>query len=275
MAIANYFYNASTKKYIAIFGMMFNKLSVTRTDPYDDAVVQSLVVPISYGPYQKFLARLEQDPNLDRKTAIQLPRMSFEITGMSYDGSRKIGSLKKLRPDTADESFQYAPAPYNIEFTLNIMTKYAEDGVQLLEQIIPFFKPERTTTVQLIEGHESLDIPLILNGVSMEDLYEGDFITRRSILWSLNFTMKGYYFGPSRERKVIKFMDIRYYTTSDENLENVVAERITQVYPGLTEDGEPTDNPENTIPYNEIYRDDDWGTIIVVEDFDPEEHEPE
>lgn len=268
MAITNYFYNATTKRYIALFGTQFNKISVARNNNAGTEL-QRFIVPISYGPYQKFLARVQQDPNLDRKTAITLPRMSFEILGMTYDGTRKIGSLKRIR-GTGEGSFQYAPAPYNIEFTLSIMTKYAEDGTQILEQIIPFFKPERTTTVEIIDDMEALDIPLVLNGITMEDIYEGDFITRRSLLWTLNFTMKAYFFGPAKERKVIKFIDTRYFTTTELD---AVPEIVEQVYPGLTEDGDPTNAPELTIPYQDILEDDDWGVIIVSEDYNEEEHE--
>jgi hypothetical protein len=149
------------------------------------------------------------------------------------------------------------------------MTKYAEDGTQILEQILPFFRPETTTLVQLLDNIEPLDIPIILNGVTMEDVYESDYITRRSLLWTLNFTMKAWYFGPIRERKVIKFIDTRYYTDLDNNS---TPDIITSIYPGLTEDGEPTTDPDTTIPYQDIYKDDDWGTIIISEYYDPDTH---
>ena len=264
MAIVNQFYNATTKKYVAIFGSIFNKISIVRYSQTGEEI-QRMVVPISYGPYQKFLARVVQDPNLDRKTAITLPRMSFEITGMNYDGTRKVNSIKKLRAGTTENdpelsSFQYSPAPYNIDFTLSIMTKYAEDGTQILEQIIPFFKPEWTTTVKLIDNIEPLDIPLVLTGINLEDVYEGDFITRRSLLWTLNFTMKAWYFGPTRDRKIIKFIDTRYFAST--NADSPVKSIVT-LQPGLTANGEPTSDIEQTIPYSEIIEDDDWGVIIL------------
>lgn len=263
MAIANQFYNATTKKYVAVFGTIFNKISIVRYDQ-NEQEVQRMIVPISYGPYQKFLARVVQDPNLDRKTAITLPRMSFEITGMTYDGTRKVNSIKKLRAGPSDDSelssFQYSPTPYNIDFSLSIMTKYAEDGTQILEQIIPFFKPEWTTTVKLIDNIEPLDIPLVLNGINLEDVYEGDFITRRSLLWTLTFTMKAWYFGPTRDRKVIKFIDTRYHTST--NLDSPVKSIVT-LQLGLTANGEPTTDIDESIDYDDIIEDDDWGVIIL------------
>lgn len=267
MAIANYFYNETTRKYVALFGSIFNKVSIQRRDN-NGVVVQKMVVPIAYGPYQKFMAKLNQDPNLDQKTAISLPRMSFEIINMTYDGSRKVNSLKKIvnQPsDNAGSLFLYSPAPYNIDFSLSIMAKYSEDGAQIVEQIIPFFKPERTTTVKLMDGVEPLDIPLILNSVTVEDVYDGDFETRRSLLWTMDFTMKCWFFGPERDKKVIKFIDIRNYTDIDTSKEY---ESQIEIQPGLTANGEPTNTLEETIPYQDIMEDDDWGVVITYSDKD-------
>lgn len=266
MTVVNYFYNATTKKYIALFGTMFNKISIERTDPNTGDQVQRMVVPISYGPYQKFLARIHQDPELNRKTAITLPRMAFELTNMEYDGSRKVNSVKRISGQAHSDtrkSFQYVGAPYNLYFTLSIMTKYAEDGTQILEQILPFFKPEWTYTVKLIDNIDPIDIPLVLNSVNMEDVYESDFETRRSLLWTLTFTMKGWYFGPQRDGSVIKFVDVRTHTRIASD-----AEPVSQiaVQPGLTANGQPTTSIDETISYELINVDDDWGIITIFRD---------
>jgi hypothetical protein len=263
MAIVNHFYNATTRKYVTIFGTIFNKISITREDN-SGTELQRMVVPISYGPYQKFLARLIQDPNLDQKAAITLPRMSFEIMSMNYDGTRKIGSLVKIPSTTnttENRNLRYSPAPYNLEFNLYIMTKYSEDGTKILEQILPFFKPEYTTSVNLIDGIPSIDIPLILNSVSVEDVYEGDFETRRVMMWTLSFTMKGFYFGPERSKRVIKFIDLDLYDRIDTSA-NSIAEVTIQ--PGLTANGEPTTDINQTIAYEQIDFDDDWGVITII-----------
>jgi hypothetical protein len=266
MAVVNYFYNATTKKYIALFGTMFNKISIVRTDPNSGDSVQRMIVPISYGPYQKFLARVHQDPELNRKTSITLPRMSFEITNMEYDPSRKINSIRKISSQTSldnKKSFQYVGTPYNLNFTLSIMTKYSEDGTQILEQIIPFFKPEWTFTVKLIDNLDPLDIPLVLNSVNLEDLYEADFETRRSLLWTLNFTMKAWYFGPQRSSSVIKFIDIRTHTKLETDAK---PERQITIQPGLTANGTSTTSIDETIDYEFIDIDDDWGVITIFRD---------
>lgn len=262
MTIANYFYNGLTKKYIALFGTIFNKMKIERNDPATGEKIQEMIVPISYGPYQKFLARITQDPNLDRKTLITLPRMSFEIVSMQYDAPRKIPSLKKIRSNTTESDFVYAPSPYNIEFSLSIMTAYAEDGTQIIEQILPFFKPDYVQSVYLIDGIDPIDVAIILNSVQSEDIYDGEFETRRSLLWNLNFTMYAQYFGPIREKSIIKFVDVKLFTDMV-NPELLPQEEVL-VYPGLTDYGTPSTNPEDTIPYQSINFDDDWGVIKII-----------
>jgi hypothetical protein len=262
MPITNHFYNGTTRRYIALFGSLFNKMSITRDDN-DGNQIQRMVVPISYGPYQKFLAKVTQDPKLNRPQAISLPRMSFEIMSMSYDGTRKTNSRNTLQ--TSDNTFVYSPAPYNIEFNLYVMTKYAEDGTKILEQILPFFKPEYTFTAFVLDDLPALDLPLILNSVSAEDLYEADFETRRSLMWTLSFTMKGWFFGPTRERKRIKFIDVRNYP----QLQEAEGSNIL-IQPGMTANGEPTTDINETVAFQQIDFDDDWGVITIIEDIEDE-----
>ena len=266
MAIANYFYNETTRKYVALFGTYFNQLRIRRTDTAGDEV-QNMIVPISYAPYQKILAKIVQDPLLNQKSSVTLPRIAFEMTSMAYDGTRKISPIQKIRksvvdPETGVRNFVYAGTPYNMQFSLYIMTKYNDDAMKLLEQIIPFFNPDFTSTVRLIEGMDPIDIPLILNDVSSEDLYEGDFITRRSIMWTLNFTMKGWFYGPEKEKKIIKFVDTRFATN---DTANAVFEESLTVQPGLTANGAPTTDITQTIDFASIEFDDDWDYIVTID----------
>jgi len=242
MAIANYFYNESTRKYVALFGTIFNQLKITRKDNAG-TTTQSMLVPLSYAPFQKVLARLNQDPDLlnSRRTAIRLPRMSFEIASITYDPSRKIASTMKMRKDAKAESensrnFLYASVPYNIDFQLYIMTKYQEDATQLMEQILPFFTPDWTVSAKMIPDLDPIDIPVILNSITTEDLYENDFETRQSILYTLSFTLKGFYFGPEKKRKVIKFIEADMYTNTTAN---TTPEEKVIVKPGMDSNGNP------------------------------------
>lgn len=248
MAIANHFYNETTRKYVALFGTIFNQLKIVRKTN-DGATTQSMIVPLSYAPFQKVLARINGDPDLlnSRKTAVRLPRMSFEILSISYDSSRKIASTMKMRKDNKAENdssrnFLYASVPYNIDFSLYIMTKYQEDASQLMEQILPFFTPDWTVSAKMVPDLDPVDIPIILNSITTEDLYEGDFETRQSILYTLSFTLKGYYFGPEKQKKVIKFIEADFATGT---LANAEPEERVSIYPGMDDQGNPfTARPE-------------------------------
>jgi hypothetical protein len=188
---------------------MFNDIEISRKT--GNTTTQQMKVPINYAPMQKILARINQDPQLNAP-AITLPRMSFEMTGMTYAPDRKLTSVTKLVKSggaDGDMTSMFAPAPYDIEFQLNVMTKYNEDGTKIIEQILPFFKPDCTVSVKLIDELGTyFDIPIVLNSVSQEDTYEGDFETRRALIWTLNFTMKGYFFGPVSTKKQITFVDV-------------------------------------------------------------------
>jgi hypothetical protein len=270
MAIANYFNNETTRKYVALFGTIFNQIQIQRSDN-NGTVIQSQIVPLAYGPFQKFLARIQQDPNLNRKSALNLPRMSFEINSMIYDPDRKIGTTQKIRKSAINENggrpFTYAGAPYNLDMSLYIMTKYQQDATSIVEQILPFFQPDWTTTVNLIPGLDPIDIPIILNSVSNEEIYEGAFDERSMVLYTLTFTLKGWYFGPEREKKVIKFIDIDFADRLDANLESDFVEEMT-IQPGLTANGEPTTDANNSVAYSTIEFDDNWGVIKVISEID-------
>lgn len=263
----NEFYNETTRRYVATFGTLFNDLIIARKDN-DGNTIQRMKVPIAYGPKQKFLARLEQDPSLSAP-AMTLPRMSFELLTMSYAPERKLTRLlhdntpKQLTGNTYKT--QFAAVPYNLDFELNIMTKYNEDGIKILEQIIPFFTPDFTPKIKLMDEFDiALDVPIVLNAISNEDVYEDDFQTRRVLIWTLSFTVKGYYFGPSTEKKIIKFAQKNLY--DEMNAEDPVATITNQ--PGLTANGEPTTDINSTIPYTDIESDDDWGLIVTIEEFE-------
>ena len=189
-----YFYHQISRKMVVAFGSLFNNIEVRRTDS-SDAVTEVIKIPLSYGPKDKMLVRISQDPSLNPSVALTVPRMGFELTSMTYDGARKLNTMGRnvKAGTTSGLKKQYNPVPYNWDFSLYVFVKNAEDGTQILEQILPFFTPEFTVTMTLVSGmSEKRDIPLVLNSVSSEDTYEGDFATRRSIIWTLSFVMKGF-----------------------------------------------------------------------------------
>ncbi len=188
-----YFYHQTSRKMVVAFGSLFNNIEVRRTDS-SDAVTEVIKIPLSYGPKDKMLVRISQDPSLNPKVALTVPRMGFELTSMTYDGARKLNTLgRNVKKGTTGLKKQFNPVPYNWDFSLYVFVKNAEDGTQILEQILPFFTPDFTVTMTLISGMTvKMDIPLVLNSVTSEDSYEGDFATRRSIIWTLSFLMKGF-----------------------------------------------------------------------------------
>jgi hypothetical protein len=188
-----YFYHQTSRKMVVAFGSLFNNIEVRRTDSAD-AVTEVIKIPLSYGPKDKMLVRISQDPSLNPKVALTVPRMGFELTSMTYDGARKLNTMgRNVKKGTTGLKKQYNPVPYNWDFSLYVFVKNAEDGTQILEQILPFFTPDFTVTMTLISGMTvKMDIPLVLNSVTSEDSYEGDFASRRSIIWTLSFLMKGF-----------------------------------------------------------------------------------
>ncbi len=216
-----YFYNEILRRTIISFGTLFNNISIKKSDS-DDDVFSVIKVPLAYGPTQKFLARLEQSPDLNKPFAITLPRMSFEFTGLTYDPARKVTTTQTFTvkdPDDGSETKKsYMPVPYNMAFELSIMAKLNDDALQIVEQILPYFQPAYNLTVELVDSiQEKRDIPVILENITMQDDYDGDFTTRRVLLYTLRFTAKTYLFGPatSATKDIIKKSTISYLTGTD------------------------------------------------------------
>jgi len=195
--LGTYYYHQIIRKTIIAFGTLFNQIYIKHLDA-DNNDYSELRVPFAYGPTQKFLARIEQQGNLNKPVAMTLPRMSFEMTSIQYDATRKANLTQTFKAsDGVNLKKVYLPVPYNIGFQLNIMTKLNDDALQIVEQILPFFQPAFNLTVDLIDSiGEKRDIPVILNNVSFTDDYEGDFSTRRVLIYTLDFTAKTYLFGP-------------------------------------------------------------------------------
>ena len=217
----NYFYNESMRRMTIGFGQIFNNIQIKRKNDAGK-VIQTIRVPLAYGPKEKFLVRLDQQSSLDnREFAITLPRMGFEISGIAYDPTRKLTRVQKFKQvktgkDGKVLDFNYTPVPYNISYNLYSFTASAEAGLQIIEQILPFFQPDFTVTINAIPTlNIKRDIPIILNSVNYEDTYSGDFTTRRAVIYTLNFTAKTYLFGPSTSQKVIKTVQTDQYSDTD------------------------------------------------------------
>jgi len=220
----SHFYHATMRKAVAVFGTLFNNISVIRKDGSGN-VMNQVKVPLAYGPKQKFLARLDQNTNTDASMAIKLPRMAFEITSLELDSTQKLAKrnviLENHATDPNKKKTIKQQVAYNINMSLYILAKNQDDGLQVVEQILPYFQPEYTITIRPIDGYQyKQDVPVILTGVNIADDYEGDFQTRRVLTYQLDFAMKMKFFGPSADQGIIKQINID--TTSDiANLNNL------------------------------------------------------
>jgi hypothetical protein len=189
-----HFYNRTIRKVVVAFGTMFNDIEVVRFTK-TGAPQHKMTVPLSYGAKEKYLTRIISNPNLTKSISTVVPRMSFNLDGLSYDVSRKKQTTLQNFSFTKENGIasQYAPVPYNFDFSLSIFVRHTEDGTQILEQILPFFTPDFTVTVDFIDSMcQKYDMPIMLNSVTNNTDYEGDMLTTRLITWDLNFTAKGY-----------------------------------------------------------------------------------
>ena len=214
--LGQYFYNQSTRNVVVAFGTLFNTIQLHKKDGSGN-IVQSMKVPLAYGPKQKWLSRLTEDPNLSKKVAVTLPRIGFEISGITYDPARKLQKTVKVKKvadgiDNNQVKSGFMPVPYNINFELYVLSKNSDDALQIVEQILPFFQPDYTVTMKEIPELDIIrDVPIILNSVGYEDDYEGSFTSRRSIIYTLSFTAKYYMYGPVSGSNIIRRVQVDQY----------------------------------------------------------------
>lgn len=273
--LGTHFYNKSTNKVIVAFGTIFNNIKLKTEDP-NGSVVTVQKVPLAYGPKQKFLARLEQN-NQNRKTAITLPRLYFEMTGISYDSSRKLTPCKQITEIKQDDGTsiqtQYVPVPYNLTFEAGIIAKSQTDALQILEQILPFFQPSFNVTIKFVPDMQEAkrDIPIVLDSITYDDTWEGDFKDRRYIVYTLFFTAKSYYYGPKTDSAIIREAITKEYTST--NLESPGRYRQYSVTPkALTDTTSDPNGPDAGAPdgvidsfdNDALTGDDDFGFNEIV-----------
>lgn len=270
-------YHSAIRKYIIMFGNMFNDIDVVRFNNAGNAV-QTIRVPIAYGPKEKFLARLRQDPDMDADVATTLPRLSFEITGFNYDPARQMNKQNRITSiSSGNNSLRsgFAPSPYSIDMSLYGMFANNEDAVQVVEQILPYFRPEWTNSVKIVPSLGIyVDVPTVLQGMTMEDTYEADFQTRRAIIYTFNFTVKGYIYGPVTNKGVITRTKVDFHIpTANTATGNVVVntsdfevERVT-LTPGLLANGSPTANSSASVDRSSISANSTYGFAFDTDNF--------
>jgi hypothetical protein len=220
MLKGNHFYNSTTQKTVSVFGTLFNNIMIVRPGSTEEKV------PIEYSPKSKAIAKIKGDANFeDEQIAIKVPRMAFNITDISYDSARALNKYNKKRIATADPNvvnIVRQSVPYTISFQLNIIADNQTEALQIVEQILPTFTPDYTVTVKDMEGKDKhVDIPFTLGSVSFEDSYDGDLESRRTIVYSLDFTAQVMYVGEVKEQGIILSSEIVHYVVPDETEMNV------------------------------------------------------
>jgi hypothetical protein len=255
------FYNGSIRKMVVGFGSIFNQIVISRQE---ESGTKYIEVPIAYAPKEKYKVRLAGDPYFQNPMQITLPRLAFEITGFAYDPARKRNSLQKnIVRDTASSgiNYSYSEVPYNIDFGLYVYTRNMDDGLQIIEQILPYFAPEFVTTMNFDAVNRKVDVPIYLNSVTSEEDYEGDFQSRRSIIFTLNFTMKTYLFGPVRSyneiRKITpRLMNMDYYDngySAGYTGAGSTAADLLKVFVGISGPSGASSGKYNYTPYAKVY----------------------
>jgi hypothetical protein len=245
--LGNYYYHQIIRKTIVSFGNLFNDIHINHKDSSSN-VISDLRVPLAYGPSQKFLSRIRQQPELNQPVQITLPRMSFEMNSIQYDSARKTGVTQTFKTLDGDQLKKvFLPVPYNIGFELNVLAKLNDDALQIVEQILPFFQPSFNITIDLIDSiGEKRDIPIVLNSVNFQDDYEGDFSTRRALIYTFQFTAKTQLFGPISDTTdgLIRKVQVDYHASTD--IQSAKREMRYTVVP------DPIDaNPDDDFGFNE------------------------
>jgi len=221
----DHFYNRTIRKIVVAFGTIFNDIFIVRYTADGLHAKETFKVPLTWGAKEKYLVRLTSDPTLTKSIATSVPRISFDMTGMSYDSSRKLPSTMRnfAAKDSTSIKAQYVPVPYNFDFSLSIYVRNTEDGTQILEQILPFFTPDFSVTVDFIPNMEpKYDMPIILNSVSNEVDYEGELMNTRLIIWNLEFTAKGHIWPAVKSGKIIRQANTSMFIDSQNRLEQTV-----------------------------------------------------
>lgn len=267
--LGSHFYHGLIRKYVILFGSLFNDIYVDRVDA-NGVTQRTIKVPLQYGPKERYLTRYQQNPDLLREVSMVFPRMAFEITGVSYDPDRKLNSIGKIPVVNSNRntlSTQYNPVAYNFDITLSIISRNTEDAVRIVEQIIPFFTPQWTETLNLIpEMNVSVDVPIVIKNVSTVDTYASNFEDKEWVIWEMTFVLKGYLYGPIRRQGIIKEAIVKSYipttNTAAEGVGNTDPSQTFNVTPGLTANGEPTSNAALSVPASDIEATDNYGFII-------------
>lgn len=262
--MAEAYYHGLLRKHLILFGALFNEIYIDRVDAAGD-VQKTIKIPLSYGPKEWYLSRANDNPNLTKPVKQVLPRIAYELKSLRYANERKLNttnSASKTNLLNSTKTRIMSPVPYDLHIRMTILTRNADDATRIIEQIVPRFTPELTLTLKSIPEVEIIhDVPIVLGNVEIDDQYEGDMAEDdRVVIWNLDFSMKANFYGPIGRSKVIKEIELHYFTGINDDIADVEG---IYIQPGLTVDNEPTKNITLSIPTDQINKDDPWGVITT------------
>ena len=275
--LKNDFYFRTIRRYVSVVGTLFSEID-RKTYDADGNLVKIIRVPLIYMPKDKMMARLLTDPNIQKPSALDLPRMSFDMGSPVYAPDRKLNTVNKFvvkNPDDPNSMKQmFMSVPYDFPFTLHIYAKLNEDITKIVEQILPFFKPDWTPTVYLLDEMEnkSFDIPIVHRGTSQDIRYEGSFKENQVLIWSMDFVLNGFLFAPIKNKPIIKFVNTNIkvpypgQSFNEAISANIEPTMTLTIKPGLTANGQPTSNTVESVDVNTIWVDDDFGFCTIIEE---------
>lgn len=246
-----HFKHLHMRRYLLAFGSLFDQMTITREDEDGDEAFRQQV-PLEYGPKERWLVHLTQDPDYTKGVAQVVPRMSYEMIGLDYDPTRKLNTLDKLKFNSNEAhklAKLYVGVPYVMKIRLSILVKLQQDGMQIVEQILPFFTPDYTIAVRPLENYQELvdQVPIVLQNILHSDNYEDEFIKRRAIIWTLDFAMKVFFYGPVKDAKRIEEVIVNLYNSPYEDLSAPTPNALPKVVINVQADP-PTQNvTTNTI----------------------------
>ncbi len=259
------FYHATIRKMTALVGTLFNDITIDRLNE-DGSIAQEIAVPLYYGPREKYLARVEGSPDLNQKTAVTLPAISFELRGVRYDSNRTLHTMGTIRFGLPDgkPTKTYNPVPYDLDYEVTIYANNEDDALKIVEQIFPYFRPQWNVTVKMLDGAPELktDVYVNIGPIDYQDLYEDGFERRRAVTWRIPLTVKTYFYGPVPEAKVIKIAITNMYASLTANTPSVT----TYIRPGMTANNEPTTDINETVTIDQIEKYDPWDYIVITEE---------
>ncbi len=265
----NPFYHQCVRKTVVAFGSLFNNLYIAG----DNAQNPAARMPLTYAPKQKWIRRLaESRMESGQSFNMTLPRLGFALTNWEYDSGRKRTTMTKKVLDTSaptadyQKVYRFAEVPYTFTFELYIMPDTMDNGLRIIEQILPYFTPSYTVSINFTDIDKKIDLPITLTSVGWEDDYEGNFDSGRSMMYTMSFEVKGYIIGPLRDAKFVLETQTAVHELADLGKTRALTRDFVRIWDRAVVEGTTGPNAPLSVTGTSY---DVWQDIELFEDIDP------